>query len=331
MTTLRLLRFPNDFAPIGEMICEAFQYPENPEWSVQTDEKEQIAHAITTLRRLWPLFRVMQIVSPSLRDFFRGYVAVEDDRIVGLTLLQRRGTTNAWVVGTVGVLPEYRRRGLARAGLEKSLDLMRERGASKTWLGVIDGNTPAQSLYRSLGFELYDGTTDYTLTDPAAPNVPPLPSGYTITKLKRSDWKTRYDLEDRIAPDETRRYEPIEKGRFRSPLMMRLLVPIMNLLQREKEEDFIVRTSPNGRPVARFGYSASMRGKGVNSIRIRLDPEHPDLAPHLVHTALAKVVSLSPTLRVEIGVPRWMPAVAAAAEACGFRRRVEYLKMGRPL
>jgi len=43
---------------------------------------------------------------------------------------------------------------------------------------------------------------------------------------------------------------------------------------------------------------------------------------------LHKVVSKSPNLRVELGAPRWMPAVAEAAESYGFKKRVEYLKMG---
>jgi ribosomal protein S18 acetylase RimI-like enzyme len=328
---LRLITLPRDFAPLGEMICDTFQYPENPEWSVQTDEKEQITHAIRSMRRIWPLFRVMQIVSPPMRDLFRGYVAVEDEKIVGVTLIQRRGTTDAWIVGTVGVLPEYRRRGLARLGLEKSLDLMRQHGATKSWLGVINGNTPAQRLYESLGFELYDGTVEYTLQEPELPDGVPLPKGYATTRLVRSDWKTRFELEQRIAPENTRLYEPVEKGRFRHPLMLRMMVPIMNLVQRTREADFVVRESSGGRVVARFGYDASKRGKGVNSIRIRLDPKHSDLAPYLVARLLRDVITISPNLRIELGVPRWMPAVAAAAESYGFVKRVEYLKMGRML
>lgn len=328
---LRLMTLPRDFAGLTDMLCGTFQYPENPEWSVQTDEKEQIAHAVRSMRQLWPLFRVMQIVSPPLRDLFRGYVAEEDGKIVGVTIVQRRGTTKVWVVGTVGVLPEYRRRGLARRGLEKSLDLMRQHGATKTWLGVINGNTPAQGLYQSLGFEVYDGIVDYTLTDPVLPSVPPLPAGYAISRLKRSDWRTKLDLEQRIAPEETRLYEPVETGRFRLPLMLRLLAPVMNLVQRSKEADFVVRESAGGRVVARFGYDASKRGKGVNSVRVRLDPEHSVLAPHLVGRLLRDVVTISPNLRIELGAPRWMPAVAEAAESYGFVRRVEYLKMGRVL
>jgi len=325
---IRPLRLPHDLSSLGEMICDTFQYPENPEWSVQTDEKEKIAHVIRSFRRMWPLLFVMGALSKSLRDMFKGYVAIEDGKIVGLTLIQRHGTTNTWVVGTVGVLPGYRRRGLARATLEKALELMKERGAERTWLGVINGNTPAQRLYESLGFEVYDSDIDYTLTDPTPPSVPPLPEGYTIARLPRSDWRTRFDLAKRITPEESRLYEPIEKGRFRQPLMIRLLIPLMTLVQRTKEEGFVVRLAKDGEAVARCGYSASLRGKGVNSIYVRLDPAHPDLAKPLVGAMLEKVVSRSPKLRVELGVPRWMPAVVEAAESFGFKKRVEYLKMG---
>jgi len=48
---LRLLDFSRDLTPLGEMICNTFQYPENPEWSVQTDEKEDIARRAQLVSR----------------------------------------------------------------------------------------------------------------------------------------------------------------------------------------------------------------------------------------------------------------------------------------
>jgi len=47
---LRPLEWPRDLTSLEEMICDTFQYPENPEWSVQTDEKEQISHMLETFR-----------------------------------------------------------------------------------------------------------------------------------------------------------------------------------------------------------------------------------------------------------------------------------------
>jgi len=40
---LRPIKFSRDLTSLVEMICDTFQYPETPEWSVQTDEKEQIS------------------------------------------------------------------------------------------------------------------------------------------------------------------------------------------------------------------------------------------------------------------------------------------------
>ena len=120
----------------------------------------------------------------------------------------------------------------------------------------------------------------------------------------------------------------MEKGRFHHPLALRLLIPIINLAQREKEEEFVVRQESDGRVVARCKYSALTRGKGVNSISVRLDPAYPQLAEHLDGQMLHTVVSRSPKLRVELGIPRWMPSVVDAVESLGFEKRVEYLKMG---
>jgi len=205
---------------------------------------------------------------------------------------------------------------------------MRERKAEKTWLGVINGNTPAQRLYESLGFEVYDATAEYSLSDPALPPVSPRPPGFSVSRLRRSDWRTRLVLEERIVPEKARQFEPIEKGRFHHPLVLRLLIPLLNLVQREKEEDFVVRQKSDGHVVARCKYSASTRGKGVNSISVRLDSAYPQLADHLARLMLHKVVSRSPKLRVETQIPRWMPSVIDAVESLGFEKQVEYLKMG---
>ena len=84
----RPIKLPIDLEPLGKMICDAFQYPENPQWSMQLDEKEDVSHTIFTYRRLWPVMRVAQLLSPPMRDMFRGYVAVEDGRIIGSTIIQ---------------------------------------------------------------------------------------------------------------------------------------------------------------------------------------------------------------------------------------------------
>ncbi len=328
--SMREIKLPADFVPIGELVTESFQYPENEAWSVQTDEKEQLLDAVTNLRRLWPLIRLIQAVSPSLQDIFRGHVWEEDGRIVGLTLVQRRAATDAWVVGTVAVRPGYRRRGIARRLVEASLDLIRGHGGKRAILGVIDGNLPAYTLYESLGFVHYDGDIIFHMLPEETPPVPApeLPDGYVQAPLGRFDWQPRYELERRIAPSRLVAYEPVEVGRFRQPAMMRALWPLLQLAQGMREEEIALYTAGEGQIVARGRTTIPTRGKGANQFSARLDPAHAELAAYLMGFLLHEVTRRSPGRRVETVAAQWMEPVVVAAGAAGLHRRMEFCRMG---
>jgi ribosomal protein S18 acetylase RimI-like enzyme len=325
---MRLITLPADLMPLTEMIVDSFRYPENEEWNIQTDEQEQIVDSMKNLRRIWPLIRLIQALSPSLRDILRGCLWEQEGQLAGMTMVQRRGSSDTWVVGTVAVRPAYRRRGIARKLVSASLDLIRQHGGKKAILSVIDGNLPAYALYESLGFEHYDSSIEFSLTPTQASPAPTLPGGYVQAPLDRFDWRSRYELEKRISPENMLKYEPVEEGRFRYPVMMRLLLPLVLFAQGTREEDFIMRTAAGGPIVARGGYDFPKRGQGVHSLRVRLDQAHPQLAPYLVEHLLHKVLTANPELRVELSVPRWMEAVVSAAQEAGFQRRLEYCRMG---
>ena len=93
-----------------------------------------------------------------------------NDRIVGYIV--------AWViapaesqVGSIAVLPEYRRHGLGRQLMEILLAACRETGTRDTYLEVRVSNEPAIAMYKSLGFEndgirkryYQDGEDAYTM------------------------------------------------------------------------------------------------------------------------------------------------------------------------
>ena len=40
--TIRALSLPKDLLPLENMLVRTFQYPENPEWSIQADEEDGI-------------------------------------------------------------------------------------------------------------------------------------------------------------------------------------------------------------------------------------------------------------------------------------------------
>jgi len=228
----------------------------------------------------------------------------------------------------VGVLPAYRRRGIARKLVQAALHLIRSHGGTRAFLTVIDGNLPAYTLYQRLGFEHYSGSIEFQATPEQAIPAPELPAGYVQAPLDRFDWLPRYQLEQRISPPSLHPYEPVEEGRFRYPAMTRLLSPLVMRAQGIREEEFAIRTAAEGQIVARGEFGIPTRGKGVNRLWARLDPGHPELAPYLVSHLLHQVMALSPGRRIEPSVPQWMDGLLAAAEEAGFERRLEHCRMG---
>lgn len=85
-------------------------------------------------------------------DLSRSVMARTRWEPIGMTLLAVRGD-RAWVSG-VGVVPAWRRRGVARAMMKYVIEQARTAGATQVFLEVITQNTKAEKLYRSLGFQV---------------------------------------------------------------------------------------------------------------------------------------------------------------------------------
>jgi ribosomal protein S18 acetylase RimI-like enzyme len=312
---------------MAEMILETWQYPENPEWGLQPDEQESLTDSMKSLKRIWPIIRLAQWLSPNLRDILRGHVWEEDGYIVGFTNANRQGGTDTWYISAVGVRPAYRRRGIAQKLVEATNEMIRTRGGDKVLLDMTDGNMPAYKLYEKLGFEHYSSSSMYHITPDQAPPEPPMPEGYHLDPLDYTDWRSRYELERRITPESWLQYEPVEQSRYRRPLLARLLRPIVMAAEGYRRYDFVIRTD-EGQFIAWVWYEARSRSSGVNSIDVKLDPAHSHLSAYLIHDLLHKTVTLSPNHRVEIIVPTWMEAVTRAVEEAGFKRRLGGLRMG---
>ncbi len=92
----------------------------------------------------------------SLSDREGIFVAQVEDRIVGFQSLDlwAKYTDSFDHVGTMGtiVLPEWRRKGIARRLAAHTLDFARANGYEKVIIYVRAGNVNAQAFYQSLGF-----------------------------------------------------------------------------------------------------------------------------------------------------------------------------------
>jgi ribosomal protein S18 acetylase RimI-like enzyme len=83
-------------------------------------------------------------------DLERSVAARAGDRWIGMAMLAQR-ETRGWV-SSVGVIPAWRRHGVARAMMHYLVASGRELGLVELTLEVIDRNAPARQLYESLGF-----------------------------------------------------------------------------------------------------------------------------------------------------------------------------------
>ncbi len=88
------------------------------------------------------------------------YLACLGDEIIGKTHLQLDGTLGG--IYGLGVLPQYRGRGLGRAVLMGSVGLLQKAGAKEIMLQVATENERALHLYESCGFQT-TSTMDYYL------------------------------------------------------------------------------------------------------------------------------------------------------------------------
>ncbi len=79
-------------------------------------------------------------------------VATEDGEPIGLVLLARRGE-RGWISG-LGVKPDHRRQGVARALMAQVTDNARNLGIRHLQLEVHSNNQPAINLYTDLGWQM---------------------------------------------------------------------------------------------------------------------------------------------------------------------------------
>jgi [ribosomal protein S18]-alanine N-acetyltransferase len=97
----------------------------------------------------------------TVRDFLEllairgasGHLAILAEAGIGGFILDLIGPDDAEIL-TLGVAPDARRRGLARALIEDLGKRAHQRGARRLLLEVVADNRPAISLYGSIGFVL---------------------------------------------------------------------------------------------------------------------------------------------------------------------------------
>jgi GNAT superfamily N-acetyltransferase len=132
-----------------------------------------------------------------------GYVWEEAGRIVGNSSLVpfRHKQQRMYLIANVGVHPDYRRRGIARALTERALQHAHQRKVKSVWLHVRDDNPGAIQLYKDLGFVERARRTNWQAHGDSAA-VPPPRTAVSVAVRHPRHWPQQLNWLRRIYPDD---------------------------------------------------------------------------------------------------------------------------------
>jgi ribosomal protein S18 acetylase RimI-like enzyme len=103
-----------------------------------------------------PLDAVRHFILDNLRRDIPQFVALDNEQVVGwcdIIWPELEGFTHSGRLG-MGLLPEYRGRGIGQRLAEKTMADARQKGLTRIELEVYASNLPAIKLYEKLGFNL---------------------------------------------------------------------------------------------------------------------------------------------------------------------------------
>ena len=314
---LRFFRFPDDVDALLAITMAAFQFPDNETWNVPTNLDELLADQLDAARQMWPLVRLASLVQPRLRSLLGGAVWEEDGQVVGAANVVRTAVSPNFEIGNVGVLRDYRRRGIGRVVVMACMDWARQHGARLIFLNVTEGNTPAICLYESLGFEQFDGSDELVYHETPCSQPPPLPPGYTLHSRHFHDWRDDYRLAKRITPAHVQEFEPVQPALFKMPLVLRRLAPTFYRKAGMNRSGLSLHNEA-GEVIATAAITLQT---AMQSVILKLDPDYSHLAKTWLQVILSRVPApLTLSLRQS-----W---ITPTALDMGFTLDFHYLRMG---
>jgi GNAT superfamily N-acetyltransferase len=148
-----------------------------------------------------------------------GFVWEENGRIIGNATLIRTKSANRYHVVNVAVHPDHRRRGIARMLMESIMEMVQHEGGHTIMLQVVKDNKPAIDLYKSLRFRALGSVTSWYSAVSRIQAIPAsvgLQEPLSIRELKRSEWRSAYNLDLLSLPSDLNWPEPITDDAYQT-------------------------------------------------------------------------------------------------------------------
>lgn len=206
---LRRFDIARDIGPTSHVIGEAFA-------SELGANDRAVLRQLRMMRFLSPLLWLAARTTPDIDSVLGGFVWIEDGKVVGtLTLNRTVADDYHWLISNVGVLPEYRRRGIARELVSAAVEDARAKGGRVVTLQVRENNSGAYRLYSDLGFRFLEKTHTLETERAAAPSVEASP--IPLRALGRGDLEAAMTLAREVTPPAYQALVPLRRSEFLPP------------------------------------------------------------------------------------------------------------------
>ena len=294
---LRPLDPSRDLGQVADLIEEAFG-------EGLSREGREALRDLRVMSYFGPLLWLLDRISPEFHEALRGFVWVEEGRVVG-NVNVNQAFPHYWLISNVAVRPAWRRRGIARQLVRAALEEVRRQGGGAVALQVRADNLPALRLYQSFGFQQIAAVTELRLKGTAfrPPTAEaPIAEGFTLRPRRYDEWRKEYELALAATPAQAWRIKPAREEDFRVGIEERISKALGGLLTGRREHRLAVEKA--GRFIATLTVRAT-RWLGEHRLEMMV---HPDYCGRLEEMLVAKA------LAILAGYPRRAVLVSHPAE-----------------
>jgi ribosomal protein S18 acetylase RimI-like enzyme len=302
---LRPLSLARDWRRVIELIEIAFG-------ETLDVEARRALHSMRLPTLLVPFMGLADSLSPPGEGMMPGFVWVQDGNVVGTASVRRvHPFRNGWLISNVAVHPDWQGRGIGRALLEASVDLVADHGGAWVVLQVRDDNLVAQRLYESLGFHKVGEVTRLRRVGTWA-DTGPAPTGW-LRPARWSDGSALCRLARTVTPHGMLWADAMDRNLYQTGPLSRLT----GRLQGYRRWWWVIEV-PGYAFQAAVGVEVDARNPW-HRLRLLVLPEAQDkgLASNLIAFGLAQLAAARP-LPAEIEHPASDEATQSALTEVGF-------------
>ena len=298
----------HDMGQVAALIEEAFA-------GDLTRQGKDALRELKIMSHFGPFLWLLDRTSPQFQETFRGFVWVEEGRVVGNVNVGRIAPySRRWLISNVAVRTDHQGRGIAHHLVQAAIDLAREHGGEWAILQVHTDNVPARRLHQRLGFEQITAVTELHLkeTKPAA-----LTQSHVLRMRGRSygAWRKEYELASAATSKEARWLNPVRAHDFMVGLDQRLSQGLGNLIAGRREHRLAVEEGD--RFIATLTVRAS-RWRGEHSLELMVHPNHRGRLEEMLITKALSILGSYPQRGVTVTHPAEHEEAIKAFKLHGF-------------